>query len=276
MALLLAAYLGSLTLALSGKAQAVLQSVTILALLVQLALWARVAIEFWVARTRRRRGTDAASITMAGAVGFLAKLVLWTIVLLLALDNLGVDVTALVTGLGVGGIAVALAVQNILGDLLASLSIVVDKPFVIGDAITVGDFTGKVESIGMKTTRLRSVGGEEISFPNGDLLQSRIRNWARLSECRVLLNFSVASGTPSGALARIPGVVRGLVEAQDLTRFDRAHFKGFGTSGFDFEAVYWILSADYAAFMDRQQAVGLALLSWIRKGSRSPRPARRC
>lgn len=261
-----AIYLGSLALELSGKAQAFMQSVAILALLLQLALWALVAIEFWVARARRRRlATDAASATMVGALAFVAKLVLWTIVLLLALDNLGVDVTALVTGLGVGGIAVALAVQNILGDLLASLSIVVDKPFVIGDTITVGDFTGKVETIGLKTTRLRSVGGEEISFPNGDLLQSRIRNWARMSERRVVLNFAAAYGTPPEKLARIPAVVRSLVEAQDLTRFDRAHFKGFGATGFDFETVYWILSPDYGAFMDRQQAVALGLLAHLEK-----------
>jgi len=179
---------------------------------------------------------------------------------LMALDNVGVNVTALITGLGVGGIAVALALQNVLGDLLASLSIVLDKPFVIGDAITVDTLTGTVESIGLKTTRLRSVSGEQLVISNGDLLKSRIHNWKRMAERRVVLAFGVSCGTPPGTVERIPGLVRALVEGQDLTRFDRAHFKGFGASSLDFEAVYWILSADYGLFMDRQQAIGLGLL----------------
>jgi small-conductance mechanosensitive channel len=182
------------------------------------------------------------------------------VILLLVLDNLGVDVTALVAGLGIGGVAVALALQNVLGDLLASLAIVFDKPFVLGDTITVGDMTGTVESIGMKTTRLRSAGGEQLVLANGELLKSPIRNWTRLAERRVLLTFGVSYQTPAAAVERIPALIQEIVEAQDLTRFERAHFKGFGPSALDFVAVYWILTQDYKAFMDRQQAVNLGLL----------------
>jgi small-conductance mechanosensitive channel len=253
-------YLGSLYLTLPQGQARTAEAVAAVALYLQLALWASVVIDFWLARQRRRLEHDATSLALGGVLRFVSKLILWSVLLLMALDNLGVDVTALIAGLGVGGIAVALALQNVLGDLLASLSIVLDKPFEIGHAITVDDLTGTVENIGLKTTRLRGVGGEQIVLANGELLKSRIRNWARLAERRVVLTFAVPYDTPADAVERIPGIVRGLVEGQDLVRFDRAHFKSFGHSSLDFEAVYWILSPDYVVFMDRQQAVNLGLM----------------
>jgi len=255
-----ALYLGGLYLNLRPGQERTLRAAAELAVFLQIALWSSVAIDFWIARQRRRVDHDATSIALAGVLSFIAKLLLGSLLLLTALDNLGVNVTTLITGLGIGGIAVALALQNVLGDLLASLSIVLDKPFVIGDAITVDTLTGTVESIGLKTTRLRSVSGEQLVISNGDLLKSRIHNWKRMAERRVVLAFGVSCGTPPGTVERIPGLVRALVEGQDLTRFDRAHFKGFGASSLDFEAVYWVLSADYGLFMDRQQAIGLGLL----------------
>ena len=255
-----ALYAGSLYVTLRPRQEAALRVAAELALFLQLALWASVAIDFWLARQRRRMDHDPTSIALAGVLRFVAKLTLWSLLLLMALGNLGINVTALITGLGVGGVAVALALQNVLGDLLASLSIVLDKPFVIGDAITVDTLTGTVESIGLKTTRLRAVSGEQLVFANSDLLKSRIRNWKRLAERRVVLTFGVPYDTPPDAVERIPGMVRSLVEAQELTRFDRAHFKGFGASSLDFEAVYWILTPDYGIYMDRQQAINLGLL----------------
>jgi len=261
-----ALYLGSLYLHLPAKAGRVLEGAAALAVFLQVALWASVGIDFWMAhRERRRLEQDATSAALLGVLRFAAKVVLWSVILLLALDNLGVDVTTLVAGLGIGGVAVALALQNVLGDLFASLSIVFDKPFVIGDSITVDDLTGTVESIGMKTTRLRSASGEQLVLANGELLKSRIHNWKRMAERRVLLAFGVPYQTPADAIERIPGMVRSLVERQDLTRFERAHFKGFGASSLDFEAVYWILTPDYTAFMDRQQAVNLDLLRAFEK-----------
>jgi small-conductance mechanosensitive channel len=253
-------YLGSLYLELPAGAARGLKGAAALAVFLQVALWSTAGIDYWMTRQHRRREQDAAAAALMSVLRFAAKLVLWSVVLLLALDNLGVDVTTLVAGLGIGGVAVALALQNVLGDLLASLSIAFDKPFVIGEAITVDDLTGTVESIGMKTTRLRSVSGEQLVLANGELLKSRIRNWTRMSERRVVLSFGVLYETPAGAVERIPEIVRGLVEEQDLTRFDRTHFKAFGASSLDFEAVYWILSPDYRTFMDRQQAINLGLL----------------
>jgi small-conductance mechanosensitive channel len=256
-----ALYLGSAALTVPAAADRALRSAAILALLLQVAIWASTGIDAWVTGYRRRRlPADAASATTVAALRFLAKLVLWVLLLLLALDNLGVNVTALVTGLGVGGVAVALALQNILGDVFASLSIVLDKPFVLGDTIGVGDATGKVESIGLKTTRLRSTTGEQLIFGNGDLLKGKIRNLQRMETRNVTLAFSLAYDTPADQLEAVPGLVRSIVAGQPQVRFERAHFKGFGAAGFDFEAAYTVLTADYNFYMDRQQAIDLALL----------------
>jgi small-conductance mechanosensitive channel len=187
------------------------------------------------------------------------KVVLWAAVVLIALDNLGVHITTLVAGLGVGGIAVALAVQNILGDLFSSVTIILDKPFVIGDFIIVGDFLGSVEHIGLKTTRVRSLSGEQLVFANSDLLKSRIRNFKQMTERRIVFAFGVIYQTAADKLAAIPGLVREIVEAQPQARFDRAHFKAFGGSSLDFEVVYWVTNPDYNLYMDIQQAINLGL-----------------
>ena len=256
--------LGSEVLALPPRAHTALRTATVLALLLQAAVWGSAGIDFWVERTRRRQlAGDGSSAALVGVLRFIGKVVLWALLLLVALDNLGVDVTALVAGLGVGGVAVALATQNILGDLFASLSIAIDKPFVIGDTVGVDDFMGKVENIGLKTTRLRSVSGELLIFANGDLLRSRLRNFTRMSERRVVLTFGVAHATPPAALAALPELIRGVIQAQAPVRFERAHFKGLTPSSLDFEAVYWVLSPDQALFMDVQQAVLLGLLAGL-------------
>ncbi len=255
--------LGTEALALPAGAHAALRTATVLALLLQMAVWGGAGIDFWVERSNRL-DADRSSAALVGVLRFLGKVVLWSLLLLVALDNLGVNVTALIAGLGVGGVAVALATQNILGDLFASLSIAIDKPFVLGETIGVGDFVGTVESVGLKTTRLRSQSGEQLVFANGDLLQSRLRNFKRMSERRVVLAFGVAPGTPADDLARVPDLLRGLIERQSPVRFERAHLKGLGPSSLDFEAVYWVLSPDHNLFMDVQQAVLLGLLAGLK------------
>jgi small-conductance mechanosensitive channel len=192
-------------------------------------------------------------------IGFVVRVLIWALVALLTLDNLGIDVTALVAGLGIGGIAVALAVQNILGDLFASLSITFDKPFVVGDFLIVDDFLGSVEYIGIKSTRLRSLSGEQIVLSNADLLKSRIRNYGRMVERRVLFATSVTYETPVEKLERVAPLIREIVQAQPDTRFDRSHFAKHGPSSLDFETVYYVLSADYNRYMDIQQAINLRL-----------------
>jgi small-conductance mechanosensitive channel len=259
--LVIVVWVASLSLSETGRIEGILRTAAVLAFLLQMTLWLLVAINFWVEHTRRKRlASDAASVTLIGGVGFVGKVVVWSFLLLVALDNLGVDVTTLVAGLGVGGIAVGLALQKILGDLFASVSIVLDKPFVLGETIQVGDLVGKVESIGLRTTHVRSVSGEQLIFPNGDLLQSRIRNHARMGERRVVLSFGVPYETPVGKVEAIPGMIRGLIEPLEQIRFDRAHFTRLGASALEFEAVYFVLSTDFALHLDRQQQILLTLM----------------
>jgi small-conductance mechanosensitive channel len=259
--LLPAVYLGSQALDLPPHAATALRSLTILAGLLQVALWATLTIDLWVSRERTRRlDVDAASATLLGALKFVLRLVVWVLLGLMALDNLGVNISALVTGLGVGGIAVALALQNILGDILASLSIAIDKPFILGDTIQVDNLVGTVEDVGLKTTRLRSLSGEQLIFANGDLLKSRIHNLKRMADRRVVLTFGVDFQTAPDKLEKIPPLLRTLIASQPGVRFDRAHFKGIGQSSLDFEAVYFFPNPDYSLFMDTQQTILLALL----------------
>jgi small-conductance mechanosensitive channel len=154
---------------------------------------------------------------------------------------------------------VALAAQNILGDLFASLSIVLDKPFVMGDFIIVGSQMGTVEKVGLKTTRVRALSGEQLIFANTDLLQSRIQNFKRMQERRVVFTIGVLYETPREKLAEIPRIIREIVESQDGTRFDRSHFKEFGDFSLNFETVYYVQVPDYNVYMDVQQAINLAM-----------------
>ncbi|AXQ31817.1 mechanosensitive ion channel family protein [Solimonas sp. K1W22B-7] len=253
--------LGSHYLTLPDRHNDLLKAATAVAFFLQLGFWAGAALNFWLGRSRARAmASNASAATSLSAIGFIAQLVLWTVILLLVLDNLGINITALVAGLGIGGVAVALAVQNILGDLFASLSIVVDKPFVIGDFIIVDNYMGTVENVGLKTTRIRSLDGEQIVFSNSDLLKTRLRNYKRMVERRVLFSFGVAYETPPDLLEQIPATIRKIVEAQSRVRFERAHFQKFGEYSLVFETVYWVTDPDYNLFMDIQQAVNLAIM----------------
>jgi small-conductance mechanosensitive channel len=254
-----------------------LDKAVVLVVLLQGARWATGAIGFYVARyiERRRGTTEAANLWAARMLGFAANVAVWTLILVAVLDNLGFEVTTLVTGLGIGGIAIALAVQNILADIFAALAIVLDKPFVVGDFIVVDTFSGTVEQIGLKTTRVRSLSGEQIIFANGELLKGRIRNYKRLYERRNLFTLDVTYGTARDVVARIPQILREIVEAQQPVRFDRSHFSAYGDSSLRFETVYYVLDPDYNRHMDIQQAIFLAVLErFEREGIEFAHPTR--
>ena len=255
-----AVYVGAQVLEIPPKLDRLLFSIIIITVLLQAAFWGNRLIDFWLAyKVRQRMEGDAAAATTMAVLGFSARLALWAVVVLLALDNLGFNITTLVAGLGIGGIAIALAAQNILGDLFASLSIALDKPFLIGDFIIVDDKMGTVEYIGMKTTRLRSLSGEQLVFANTDLLGSRIRNYKRMHERRVPFTLGVIYGTPYEKLDKIPTIVREVIESLEQARFDRAHFKEYGDFALIFEIVYYVLDRDYTVYMNLQQAINLAL-----------------
>jgi small-conductance mechanosensitive channel len=258
--LVLALSVGVTAIEMPAATRDVITTVVIVTLLIQAGLWGGAALQVLVEQYRQRKlAEDPAGVTTLNVLNFIGRVVLWAIVLLLVLDNLGVNITALVAGLGVGGIAVALAVQTILGDLFASLSIVLDKPFVVGDFLIIGDLMGSVEHVGLKTTRLRSLSGEQLVFSNSDLLNSRVRNYGRMAERRVPFNLGVTYQTPREKLVMIPEIVREAVERQDNTRFDRSHFKGYGDFSLIFESVYYVLGADYNQYMDIQQAINLRI-----------------
>lgn len=231
-------------------------------IILQSGFWTQRGLIFWLAH-RFSQGdvaeAGARAMTLS-LLSFLGRMVLWVLVGLLILDNLGLNVTALVTSLGIGGIAVALAVQNILGDLFASLSIAIDKPFVIGDFITVDEHMGTIEHVGLKTTRIRSLSGEQIIFSNNDLLKSRIRNYKRMQERRAVFTLGVTYDTPASQLESIPLLIRQAIESQAHTRIDRVHFKSLGSCSLDFEAVYYMLQPDFNLYMDVQQAINLQLV----------------
>lgn len=226
----------------------------------QSGIWAMAIVSAWHKNWYKSQfGQSPSSITIMGAAKVFVDVMIWIGVFLAILHILGINVTTLVAGLGIGGIAVALAVQNTLGNLLASLGIIMDKPFVVGDSLSIGDLQGTVEKIGLKTTRVRSVSGEQLIFSNSDMLTARIRNYGRMQERRVIMQFGVTYQTPIETLEAIPGMVRTIVEAQPTARFDRAHFKTHGGSSLDFEYVYYVTTSDYITYMDTRQAINFAL-----------------
>lgn len=255
-----AIYAGSLVLTLDAQVRSAVSHAVVVVLLIQGALWANRALKTVLERYRKDETLGSSRRTGLAAIGFVGRLALFAMVLLLALENLGVHVTTLLAGLGISSLAVALALQNILGDLFASLSIVFDKPFEIGDFIIVDAHMGAVEHVGLRTTRIRSLSGEQLVFSNNDLIKSRIRNYKRMAERRVVFSLGVTYATSRELVARIPAMLRAIVEAQPKVRFDRSHFKEFGPSSLNFEIVYWVLEADYNLYMDIQQTINLAIM----------------
>ena len=254
--------IGLNNLELTQKLESIIDHGFTLILLTQVGLWGHQAIRSWRAMQIRRsqESENGAAAMNYGFIAFLAEVVLWIILVLMILDNLGFNITTLVASLGIGGIAVALAVQNILGDLFASLSIALDKPFVAGDFIVIDDLMGTVKHVGLKTTRIQSLSGEELIFSNADLLKSRIRNYKRMAERRVVFQIGLVFGTSPEKLKRANEIITEVVRSQPCVRLDRAHFKAIGSSSLDFEVVYYVLTPDYTHYMDIQQAINLALL----------------
>jgi small-conductance mechanosensitive channel len=255
-----AVYIGAQWLVTGSAVNRVLTSAVTIAMFWQAGIWTMTAISIWLERKRQRSlATDRAIAGSLGIIRFVLSVAVWAMVLLLTLDNLGIDITALIAGLGIGGIAVALAVQNVLGDLFASLSITLDRPFVVGDFLILDDYLGSVEYIGIKSTRLRSLSGEQIVISNSDLLTSRVRNYGRMFERRVVFPTRIPYETPLEQLEQIPGLIRQIIESMEGTRFDRSHLASHGLGSIDYETVYYVLSPDYNKYMDIQQAINLRL-----------------
>lgn len=212
-------------------------------------------LEYWV---KRNPEADMMGRQMKTIMPVLSVAV-WAMGAVFLLDNLGVKISAVVAGLGIGGVAVALASQAVLGDMFSYFSIMLDRPFELDDFIILGDYMGTVEHIGIKTTRLRSLGGEQLVFSNKDLTDSRIRNYKRMQIRRVVFKLGVTYDTPVDKLKRATTLIRDIIANTPKTRFDRAHFASYGDFNLVFEAVYYVLSADYNTYMDVQQEINLAI-----------------
>jgi small-conductance mechanosensitive channel len=259
--LIIAIYTGTQILALPPNLSKIIHSAFVISLLLQAGLWVSSYLSAWTTDYREQQvKKNPSAATTIGAIRMMIQMGIWVAILLLIMDNLGFNVTTLLTGLGIGGVAVALAVQNILGDIFASLSIVIDKTFVIGDYLTVGDLSGNVEYIGLKNTRIRSLSGEQIILSNTDLLGSRIRNYGRMLERRTQAQFSVPHQTSREKLESISGIIRQVVESHDKTRFDYAHITTFVESGLNVEFAYYILSREYNFYLATNEKIIFEIL----------------
>lgn len=265
--LLMAISIAAIPLKLSPDVTDVIQHFPFFAFLIQMGIWLKPLINLSLGhyvQSRPNLNERNAMRTLVGPLRFILMVVLWSILALIGLDNAGVDVTALVASLGIGGIAIGLALQNVLSDLFASLSIALDKPFVVDEFIITDGFIGTVKQIGLKSTRLESLSGEHIVIPNSDLTSSRLRNYTRMERRRIVIKFGVIYDTSLEHLKAIPAWVKDIMANISPTTLDRIHFMGFGSSSLDFEMIYFVEDPDYNIYMDTQQAFLLAFIEKCR------------
>ena len=209
--------------------------------------------------------TEKDNASISRTVKLIVKICIWTFGIIFALGNLGINITSLIAGLGIGGIAVALAIQNILKDVFSSFSILIDKPFEIGDFIKVGDDMGTVEKIGIKTTRIRTPDGQQLIISNSELTDARVQNFKRLEQRRALFNLGVVYETEKEKLEKIPDIIQNIVENEKLTEFDRCNFKSFENFNLNFEVSYYVQTQDYKEYLDMVEKINLAIIDSFRK-----------
>lgn len=209
---------------------------------------------YWIKKEK-----DSGRITALRGIETFIRIIVWSIATIVFLDNLGVQISALLAGLGIGGIAIALASQNILGDLFSYFIIFFDRPFELGDFLSIDNFSGTIEHIGIKTTRIRGLGGEEIIFSNTNLVNSRLRNFKRMKKRRVAFNFGVTHQTNLEQLKEIPEIIKTIFQGINGAGLDRVHFSSLGDSGLNFEVVYYVNSKDYNQYMNIQQEINLRI-----------------
>ncbi len=250
-----------LTIEIPAHLQVIVQRSFKVIILIHIGHFSVLILKLWLKdQLIGQNSEDQSKVTTINLIGLLSQCIIYSLVFLLILNNLGVDITALVAGLGVGGIAIALAIQNILSDLFSSLTIILDKPFIVGDFIVVGEFSGSVEKIGLKTTRLKSLTGEHLVIGNSDLLQSRIRNYKVMNERRILQNLTVVYHTPYEALSKIPLWIKEIISQNPDARFERCHLLHFLDSSLNFELVYWINGSDYTMYVNTSEKINLGIL----------------
>jgi small-conductance mechanosensitive channel len=255
----LSIYIGLSYLALESRIQNVLKIVLLLAGTFFAIRLITSAIGYFVNNFARSQVDAELKRKQAKGILIIANIFVWILGIIFLIDNLGYDITTLVTGLGIGGIAIALAAQAVLADLFSYFVIFFDKPFEIGDFIIIGDKMGTVEYIGIKTTRLKALGGEQLIISNTDLTNSRVQNYKRMEKRRVVFTVGVLYETHPNKLKEIPGMMKKIIQQQTDVEFDRAHLSKFGNFSIDYEVVYLIAGSDYNVYMDKQQSINLEI-----------------
>jgi small-conductance mechanosensitive channel len=257
-----AIYSGLKTLEFTDKFHQKANQIYFVVFMWQIGVWGNHFIHKWLEVTiDRKTKKDPTAANSISLMQFIVKAIFFALIFLFTLHNIGINITTMVAGLGVGGIAVALALQNILGDLFSSLSIILDKPFVVGDFIVINEWQGTVEKIGLKTTRLRSLSGEQIIVSNSDLLTSRIRNFKRMRERRVCLTFSLPHEAPPKKVSQAVEIIQGIISKKKKLRFERCHFVAINANSLDIQAVYWVEDPDQNLHLDLQQQILLEILN---------------
>ncbi len=251
---------GSLNrLVLSSTIDKILNIIFIFIIVVYITLLIQDIIIYTMKKYWEKKQSNQAQETVFTVSVFIIKLTTWLIALLFILDNLNIEIRGLITGLGVGGIAIAFAAQTILADIFSYFTIFLDRPFDIGDFIIVGDYLGTVEHIGIKTTRIRSLSGEQLVFSNNDLTNSRINNYKRMQRRRINFKFGVIYGTALEKLEKIPSYIEEIINSVEKTTFDRAHFASYGDYSLIYQVVYYVEDSDYKVYMDIQEKINLKL-----------------
>ncbi|MFH1533394.1 MAG: mechanosensitive ion channel family protein [Nitrospirota bacterium] len=247
-------------------AEKVITGVFLVVVVYQVVKTLQTLIEYALMRfASKRDGKGVQAETTFVGIKLIVRIVLWIVAILLILSNLGVNITSLIASLGIGGLAIAFAVQNVLSDLFSSFSIYFDKPFVVGDTIMIGTQTGKVKYIGLKTTRVITLEGDELVVSNSELTSSQVRNFGKMKNRRVKTNIGVEYGTSLVKLKKINEIVKKIVDKVEATEFDRCHFKDFGDSSLNFEIIYSVMSGDMNEYMDRQQEINFTMAEAFEK-----------
>ena len=256
---LCAIYFSVRQLALNPIFEKLVNAAAVILLTFQITRLILAAAVFFVEKTWLQREIQKGGSSIVKSVMTMLKILIWGLGVVFILENLGFNISAVMAGLGIGGVAVALAAQTILGDLFNYFVIFFDRPFEEGDFIVFDEHMGHIENIGIKSTRIRALGGEQITISNSHLMGTKIRNYKRMAERRVLFKFGVIYETPNEKLKKIPEIVKQIIQGVPKTRFDRAHFRDFGSYSLDFEAVYFVLDADFNQYADIHQTIGFLL-----------------
>ncbi len=258
-------YLAVKSLSLSVKVSKVIDVVSIILVTYLILRLATSSLNYFLDVYLKRKGESTTRRKEIRGIMTLTNFLIWSLGLIFLLDNFGFNISTIIAGLGIGGIAIALAAQAILGDLFAYFVIFFDRPFEIGDFIIVGDKIGAVEYIGIKSTRLRALAGEQLIISNKDLTDSRIHNYKKMEKRRVVFNLGVTYQTKAEVLEEIPGIVKKIIVKQNDSTFDRGHFASYGDFSLNFEFVYYVIGADYTKYMDIQQAINLSIYKEFEK-----------